>query len=604
MWDTDVKAAIQDITANYADVVYAVEVFNEPDQQLNNTAFNTDPLVQGSTYNDRINWLWTHTVQEIRAINPSLKLMGPNYLSYLPQSTAADQTKMQAFLQNAIATGTSPDIIGWHSLLTNNPEDIGASLSNYRVLEQQLNVPNAPLPVSIDEYGVNDGTFEGVPGHVVRYWAEMERVGIDFGGTGTYTNYSQLGNTLRFPWMVGEKTMLPNGGWYMLRWYNQMAGDYVPVTTTGTYDGVASYDASKKTVTLLLGGSNETADVHFQGLSSVGLTGQVRLRVEQTVWTVDPNQGDTTIERGGDPETGTFDIVDELVSASGGNLTIPIHNLEQNNGYRIIISPAAAAPAYPTKYEAEDAILKKGKIETGNNLASNEKFVDGLTESGSSATFEVSVKSAGIYNMQVRFATTSDSAVQSVSVNGRSQGELDYAQTQAPAKQFAFTTKLLALNAGLNEVTLKREAGSVSLDYIDVRPDEHRYQAAYAFVGDSTLYSYLDEYILSDYVGGINNYDSYVEFNINAPKNGTYNLNISYANGISGADAVDDLYVNGAGEPSVLLPYTGSFTGGVDPRTAEKIVTIPVTLNEGLNTVRLQKDSNYAELDYVTLTLQ
>ena len=52
-----------------------------------------------------------------------------------------------------------------------------------------------------------------------------------------------------------------------------------------------------------------------------------------------------------------------------------------------------------------------------------------------------------------------------------------------------------------------------------------------------------------------------------------------------------------------MLPDTGSFTGGVDPRTAEQIVTVPVTLNAGVNSVRLQKNSNYAELDYVTITL-
>ncbi len=609
-WDQQVTAAIHDITENYPDVVYAVEILNEPDAQLNNAAFNSDPALEGASYNDKINFLWSHTVQEVRAINPKLKIMGPNYLSYLPAITPSDQTKMQAFLQNAIATDTVPDVIGWHSLLTNEPSDIGNSLNNfYRPLEKQLNLPGAPLPVSIDEYGVNDGTFEGVPGHVVQYWAEMERDRINFGGTGTYTNYSQLGNTLRFPWQLNQTRLQPNGGWYMMRWYNQMAGLYVPVTPAASrydqaYDGVASFDPATKTVTVLLGGSDDDADVHVNGLSSVGLTGFVRVRVDETKWTVDPYQGDTTVERGGDPETGAYNILDENVPA-GGNLTIPIHKIDKANGYRILVTPAGAPDLYPTKYEAEDAYLRQAKVAAGDAIASNHTYVTGLSKSQSEAVFAVSAPAAGIYVMNVRYSNGSgDDAGHAIAVNGQKEGSLAYPPTKGgPTAEFAFTQKRVDLKAGTNLIRFSKDMGNAAIDYIDVRPDTHRYQAVYAFTGDSTKYSYLDEYTLPDYIGGLNNYDSYVEFNIEAPRDRTYNLNISYANGIAGLNAVDLLVVNTTGQPSVILPPTGEFTGGHDPRQAERIVTVPVTLNEGINAVRLQKSSGYAELDYATLTL-
>ena len=610
-WDSQVKAAIADISTNYPDVVYAVEVLNEPDVQLNNAAFNSDPAIQGSTYNDRINWLWTHTVQEIRAINPALKVMGPNYLSYLPQSQSGDQAKMQAFLQNAVNTGTSPDIIGWHSLLTNEPSDIGKSLTFYRELERQLAIPNVPLPVSIDEYGEDDGTFEGVPGHVVQYWAEMERDGIDFGGEGVYTNYSQLGNSLRFSWQTGENSLLPNGGWYMLNWYNQMTGASAPVTPASArydqaYDGVASYDASTKTVTLLLGGSDDDADIHFNGLSSLGLGREVRVQVQATAWTVDPYQGDITVERGGDPETGPYSLLDENLPTAGGSLTVPIHKISKANGYRILITPAAPAAPTPSKYEAEGAYLHQAKIVGSSQLASNRTYVAGLTEKESSLTFNVGVQDRGLYIMHVRYSNAADAeAAQTLTVNGKAQGAVSYMPTPGgPKNEFAFTEKRVALEAGNNTIQLKKSTGEVALDFIDVRPDLHRYQAAYAFIGDGTAQSFFEEYILPDFVGALNNLDSYVEYNVEAPATGKYNLNIAYGNGIAGLNNVNDLYVNAFSQGSAILVPTASFLGGAhDPRQGESVVTVPVTLNAGRNTVRLQRESGYAEMDYVTLTL-
>ena len=55
---------------------------------------------------------------------------------------------MHDFPTNAIATGTVPDIIGWHNLNANPiaPGDIGTALKNdYRPLETSLGVSGAQL---------------------------------------------------------------------------------------------------------------------------------------------------------------------------------------------------------------------------------------------------------------------------------------------------------------------------------------------------------------------------------------------------------------------------------------------------------------------------
>ncbi len=609
-WDSQVTAAIQDITANYADVVFAVEIFNEPDQEWRGAAFNSDPNVQGSTTDARINWLWTHTVQEIKAINPNLKIMGPNYQHYLPQQTkyAGDQLRMQNFLQNALTTGTMPDYIGWHSLYDDEPADIGNSLSNYRTLEKQLNIPNAPLPISVNEYGIGDGTFEGIPGRFGQWWGEMERDGIDFGGTGVYTNYGELGNTLRYPWNVGQTQAQPNGGWYMQNWYNQMKGVYVPVSAASTrydlaYDGVASYDAASQSVTVILGGSDDDADIVFNGLDTVGLSGNVRVRVDATIWTVDPNQSDQRPERGGDPQTATYNILDTSMAA-GGTLTVPIHKIDHNNGYRIVISPAAPADMYPTKYEAENGTLQGAQVQQGTANVSGGNFVDGIAKAGSSVSFNVSAPKAGVYFVYVRYATdTAEAATQSVSVSGASQGLITYPATAGgPGQEFDFATKRVALNAGSNMVTLGFNNGAVALDYIDVRPDTHRYEAEYAAQNNTIPGEYKYESIVPDFIGGINTTSSNVTFTMDAPQAGTYLLSVNFANGITGNDALDDVFVNGNNVGQLDMPYTGNFTATGDPRTDEQIATMQVALNTGLNTVRLQKNTQYSELDFATIT--
>ena len=609
-WDAQVTAAIQDITANYADVTYAVEVFNEPDQEWRGAAFNSDPAVQGSTTDARINWLWTHTVKEIKAINPNLKIMGPNYQHYLPEYTqyATDQQRMQNFLQNALDTGTMPDVIGWHSLYNNEASDIGNSLKNYRQLETQLNIPNAPLPISVNEYGIGDGTFEGIPGRFGQWWGEMERDGIDFGGTGVYTNYGELGNTLRYPWNVGQTDAVPNGGWYMQNWYNQMKGVYVPVSAASTrydhaYDGVASYDSASQTVTAILGGSDDDADITFNGLDQVGLSGSVRVRVDATIWTIDPNQSDQTPERGGDPQTATFNIVDTTM-ASGATLTVPIHKIDHNNGYRILITPAAPADPYPTKIEAESAAIQGATVQQGTANVSGGKFVDGLGQAGAAVSFNVSVPKAGVYVIYSRYATDStDAATQTVSVGGASQGLITYPATAGgPAQEFEFATKRVALNAGTNTVTLGFNNGAVALDYIDVRPDTHRYEAEYAAQNETLPGEYEYESIVPDFVGGINSTSANVTFTMDAPQAGTYLLSVNYANGITGNDALDDVFVNGNNVGQLDMPYTGNFTAAADPRTTEQTATMQVPLNTGLNTVRLQKNTQYAELDFATIT--
>ena len=148
-WDSKVTGETTAIKNNFSDVVRAIAPFNEPDNSFAGN-FMTDPAIPVSGYNNRVDWLWTHTFQKIRSIDTtaSIPIMGPNWLSYYPQSNANDQPRMQTFLQNAKNTSTVPDIMAWHQLFTGSPSQYGDALNNYyRPLESSFGLPKLPLVV-------------------------------------------------------------------------------------------------------------------------------------------------------------------------------------------------------------------------------------------------------------------------------------------------------------------------------------------------------------------------------------------------------------------------------------------------------------------------
>jgi len=112
--------------------------------------------------------------------------------------------------------------------------------------------------------------------------------------------------------------------------------------------------------------------------------------------------------------------------------------------------------------------------------------------------------------------------------------------------------------------------------------------------------SFAHEINVPNYVGGLNNPDSFVEFALDAPKTGTYRLTIGYANGTSAPSRLSLTTGSVPARPVTFAP-TGGWFSAPNPMTSEKTVTIPITLQEGVNTVRFGKSDGFVELDYVTL---
>ncbi|WP_433061224.1 CBM35 domain-containing protein [Dactylosporangium sp. CS-033363] len=600
-WMSKVDSATRSIQS-YKDVLYAVAPFNEPDNKLQG-GFGTDASIPGATYDAKFNWLWTQTFRRIRAIDQSIPIMGPNFEHYSGW-VPAEQDRMRAFLANAVATGTSPNLIGWHSLGP-SPGDVPEDLARYyRPLETQLGVPGRPLPVVIEEYGPGTGDFEGVPGTMVKHWAEFERSGVDYASMGIYTNPGLLGNTLRRTYGTTAK---PNAGWQMMHWYKSMQRQRAFVSRWDTRhyqaaDGLASWDPGARNLTVLLGGEDADIDVDVTGLAARGLGPNVRVQLDAALWDVDPGAADRTVARGGDAQDATYNLFDKTMTVgSDGHLRVPIRRMEGYNGYRIVISAPGSSIVYPTKYEAENATVTHA-IRYGTASTTSGGYVGGIDYADSSVAFSVNVPSAGIYTMRVRYAnSTTSAATHLVSVDGNAQGSVAYQPTAAgwsPA-ELRTSSKRVRLHAGTNTIRLAKGAGYAELDAIDVRPDTHRYEAELAAVTHAGIHGFRwNEF--PDFVGGIDYADSSVGFVVDAPADGTYRIEVGYNNG-TGAGATHAIAVDGNAQGTIAYAPTGHWFDTAAQDANEGLATATVTLRAGANRIVLTRATGYAELDFLRL---
>ncbi|MFJ5774266.1 hypothetical protein [Streptomyces sp. NPDC093094] len=176
---------------------------------------------------------------------------------------------MRSFLVDARNTGTLPDVIGRHSP---GPGGVPESLTRFhRPLERELGI--SPRPVVIEEYGPGDGESEGVPGAMVKHWAEFARDDVDSAAMGICTDPGLLGNTLRRT----AEGLGPDAGWCFMNRYRQLQGTRPAVSRWDTRhhqgsDGVASRYPAGRTVTLLAGGDEGDIGVRI-------LLGRLALRL-------------------------------------------------------------------------------------------------------------------------------------------------------------------------------------------------------------------------------------------------------------------------------------------------------------------------------------
>jgi hypothetical protein len=315
----DYLAKIKSMVAS-ADRRFAFIPFNEPDWIWYD--LKTADADRYLANRDRFLADWTVACQAIRSDGGVV--VGPNEAYY-------DARFMPDFLAYAKANDVLPDIISWHELSPASLESYRVSYAGFRALEQRLGI--SPLPVAVSEYGNRRDL--SCPGQLVQWIAMFEetKVYADLAFWDIAGNYcdNAVANTI------------PNGSWWLLRWYGAMTGHTVRVTplTPGTIDtlsGLASLDPGKRQARIIVANpAGGAARIALTGIDPGVLGDRVRVLIQAASWT------------GYDgPALTPLDLTATEYPVTAGQVNVDLDAMDPMTAYQLIVCPASQrAPRAP-----------------------------------------------------------------------------------------------------------------------------------------------------------------------------------------------------------------------------------------------------------------
>ena len=302
-WPGVVSSQIQQVKAAGLTDLASWELWNEPD----NTWLSSNGTFES---------FWTRTYQQVRSLDPTTPIQGPSFSDNI--------SDMQNFLRNAVATNTVPDIIAWHELESSSK--IAGDVATVTNLEQSMGI--SPRPIAIEEYAAPSQV--GVPGALVGYIAQFERLGVNNAELAFWNQSGALGDLL-----TGQGGS-PNGAYWLYDWYAGMTGNMVSTTPPGGgLDGAAAVNPSQSEVDVVFGGGSGSTAVTVNGLSALaGFSGssQVTVTLQST-----PSPGRTVAVSG--PTT----LSQSTYTVSNGSITVPISSMNSAYGYHLVVTSTASS---------------------------------------------------------------------------------------------------------------------------------------------------------------------------------------------------------------------------------------------------------------------
>ncbi len=488
--------------------------FNEPDQIWYN--LGTSDQAQYETNRDRFFKDWKTVYQRIRAIDPDARIAGPNEAGY--------HTRLLTdFLTFAQRENVLPQVMTWHELSSGSLRDFQGNYDNYRSIERKLGI--APLKINIDEYANRRDL--SVPGQLVQWVSMFERNKV-------YANqayWDAAGN------MDGNvvRSNIPNGGWWLFRWYAGMTGDTVKVTppqanTIDTLQGLASLDPSRRQAQVLLGGSAGDSDVVVRNVPRSVFGRTVTATVAEAAWSGYEGQHATprVLAR------------TKVKVAADGTVTVPLRGLHKMSAYRIVLTPGgsgtptAASVPWSASYEAENAAITGGQVYTQGTVsnangyaASGTKDVGSLNQASSKVDFTVTVPEDGTYDLAILYGNQSGApSTQKLSVDGGEPVTVTYPSTE----NWTYRAKKdvsLDLPAGTHTLTLAKGDAEVTLDRVDLTARTAKpsasYEATLADISGKPSYDYSSSAGVGTGALVLRKGDKAV-FDVYAPRDGYYTV--------------------------------------------------------------------------------
>ena len=183
---------------------------------------------------------WKRAVRTIRRVNPKTIIVGPS-LSNGPCHY------LYGFLLSAQAENVLPDIISWHDMDPDHPNNV----VNVRQFLAKRGIPDRPI--SINEFRYSDGSHR--PGDIVWWLSHIEEEAPESAASSCWPDREGYSNCETHT-LDGLLTRggLPRAAWFAHKGYAEITGQLVSVGSSGfTVAGIAGVDSDLQTGRLILG---------------------------------------------------------------------------------------------------------------------------------------------------------------------------------------------------------------------------------------------------------------------------------------------------------------------------------------------------------------
>jgi hypothetical protein len=214
--------------------------------------------------------------------------------------------------------------------------------------------------------------------------------------------------------------------------------------------------------------------VEFSVTAASAGTANVAIRYANGTTTSRPmNVNGTVVDFPGTPNWDTWATKNITLSLNAGANTIRLTATTANGGPNLdFIEVSATTPPPPvTRYEAENATISQGVLETTHPGFSGTGYVNCDNVTGSYVQFSVSVSAAGNVPVRIRYSNgTTTNRPADIAVNGTTVASGQAFNPTANWDTWADVTLTLSLNAGANtiRITGTTATGPANLDYIEI----------------------------------------------------------------------------------------------------------------------------------------
>lgn len=375
------------------------------------------------------------------------RIGGPGDTRWQPERSAD-------ILGYAKANRVLPDVFIWHELGIDNLRTFRSHYAEYRRLEKKLRI--RPIHVNITEFGMLRDM--GTPGQLIQWLSIMEDLKVD--GQTAYWNYAGNFND------NSARTNAANAGWWMYKWYGDLAGSRTvalsppALDTVDTLQGIAAIDTTNKRATVLYGGGAKAVSLRLAGLDRRVFGKQVDIEVREVTLS------------GAEGVAGAPRVIAALdgVDLNRGSISLDVPTYDRYAAYQVLITPEqdrslVTDGVWAASVEAEHTSLTSATVHHQNPtagggwkfLASGSHDVGSFNRPTSKAEWAVTVPRTGHYRFQVIGATPGTPGRHALFVDGAHPTTVQY------TADLALTSYQKWQYRGSSEVTIPLTAGRHTL---------------------------------------------------------------------------------------------------------------------------------------------